>query len=41
VLTRPVSCAPCRQLVCPFDQECLDIPPREVVAAVVQVAPPR
>ena len=41
VLTRAVSCAPCRQLVCPFDQECLDIAPREVVAAVVQVAPPR
>ncbi|NMO89205.1 glycosyltransferase family 9 protein [Actinomycetospora sp. TBRC 11914] len=34
VLTRPVSCAPCRQLVCPFGQECLDVAPAEVVAAV-------
>ncbi|GLZ46109.1 glycosyl transferase [Actinomycetospora sp. NBRC 106375] len=33
VLTRPVSCAPCRQLVCPFGQECLAISPDEVVAA--------
>jgi ADP-heptose:LPS heptosyltransferase len=33
VLTRPVACAPCRQLVCPFDQECLAIGPEEVVAA--------
>ena len=33
VLTRAVSCAPCRQLVCPFDQECLVIGPDEVVAA--------
>ena len=38
VLTRAVSCAPCRQLVCPFDQECLDIPPGEVVAAVGRCA---
>ncbi|MFC5137485.1 glycosyltransferase family 9 protein [Actinomycetospora rhizophila] len=33
VLTRPVSCAPCRQLVCPFGQECLAIGPDEVLAA--------
>ena len=33
VLTRPVACAPCRQLVCPFGQECLAIGPDEVVAA--------
>jgi ADP-heptose:LPS heptosyltransferase len=33
VLTRPVTCAPCRQLVCPFAQECLAIGPDEVVAA--------
>jgi ADP-heptose:LPS heptosyltransferase len=32
VLTRPVSCAPCRQLVCPFGQECLAIGPSEVLA---------
>ncbi|MCD2188786.1 glycosyltransferase family 9 protein [Actinomycetospora soli] len=41
VLTRPVSCSPCRQLVCPFDQECLDIDPERVVDAVGRVAPPR
>lgn len=34
VLTRAVSCAPCRQLVCPFGQECLDITPARVVEAV-------
>ncbi len=33
VLTRPTTCAPCRQLVCPFDQECLDIAPSEVADA--------
>lgn len=33
VLTRPTTCAPCRQLVCPFDQECLDIAPFEVADA--------
>lgn len=33
VLTRPVACAPCRQLVCPFDQECLAVTPAEVLAA--------
>jgi ADP-heptose:LPS heptosyltransferase len=38
VLTRSVSCSPCRQLVCPFDQECLDIAPQRVVDAVVRVA---
>ncbi|MDL5157786.1 glycosyltransferase family 9 protein [Actinomycetospora termitidis] len=38
VLTRPVACSPCRQLVCPFDQECLDIAPERVVDAVVRVA---
>ncbi len=41
VLTRPVTCSPCRQLVCPFDQECLDIAPERVVDAVVRVAAPR
>jgi ADP-heptose:LPS heptosyltransferase len=41
VLTRPVSCAPCRQLVCPFSQECLDVPPGEVVDAVGALTRPR
>ncbi len=38
VLTRAVSCAPCRQLVCPFGQECLDVAAAEVVDAVVGCA---
>jgi ADP-heptose:LPS heptosyltransferase len=37
VLTVPVSCAPCRQLVCPFDQECLAIGPADVLDAVRRV----
>ncbi|MDF2976970.1 MAG: putative heptosyl transferase [Actinomycetospora sp.] len=37
VLTVPVSCAPCRQLVCPFGQECLAITPAEVVDAARRV----
>ena len=37
VLTVPVSCAPCRQLVCPFGQECLAIAPAEVVDAARRV----
>jgi ADP-heptose:LPS heptosyltransferase len=37
VLTVPVSCAPCRQLVCPFGQECLAIAPAEVVEAARRV----
>nr|WP_246326576.1 glycosyltransferase family 9 protein [Actinomycetospora corticicola] len=41
VLTCPVTCSPCRQLVCPFDQECLDIAPERVVDAVMRVAAPR
>ncbi|HEY2191410.1 MAG TPA: glycosyltransferase family 9 protein [Actinomycetospora sp.] len=39
VLTRPTSCTPCRQLTCPFGQECLDVPPAEVVDAVARCAP--
>jgi hypothetical protein len=39
VLTRAVSCAPCRQLVCPFEQECLDIAPGVVVDAVGGLRP--
>jgi ADP-heptose:LPS heptosyltransferase len=39
VLTRAVSCAPCRQLVCPFEQECLDIAPGVVVDAVGVLRP--
>jgi ADP-heptose:LPS heptosyltransferase len=39
VLTREVSCAPCRQLVCPFGQECLDVPPAEVADAARRLLP--
>lgn len=30
----PTSCAPCRQLVCPFAHECLDVAPARVEAEV-------
>lgn len=39
VLSRPTSCAPCRQLVCPFDQECLDVDPAEVAGAARRLLP--
>jgi ADP-heptose:LPS heptosyltransferase len=35
VLSRPVSCSPCRSFTCPFELECLDIPPEQVVGAVL------
>jgi ADP-heptose:LPS heptosyltransferase len=35
VLSRPVSCSPCRSFTCPYDQECLDVPPQQVVAAAL------
>ncbi|MFC5065156.1 glycosyltransferase family 9 protein [Actinomycetospora atypica] len=38
VLNRPTTCSPCRQLVCPFDHECLDIAPERVVDAVARLA---
>jgi ADP-heptose:LPS heptosyltransferase len=31
VLRRPTSCSPCYRFDCPFNLECLDIPPEEVV----------
>jgi ADP-heptose:LPS heptosyltransferase len=39
VLTRPTTCAPCRQLICPFDHECLDVPPAEVADAALGLLP--
>jgi hypothetical protein len=39
VLTRPTTCAPCRQLVCPFDHECLDVAPAEVADAALGLLP--
>lgn len=38
LLSRPVPCSPCRQLQCPFQHECLDIPPGEVAAAALALA---
>ncbi|QYN31898.1 glycosyltransferase family 9 protein [Pseudonocardia sp. DSM 110487] len=41
LLGRPVPCSPCRQLTCPFQHECLDVPPGEVAAAALALAGPR
>lgn len=38
VLTVPVSCAPCRQLSCPFGLPCLDLPPETVAAVALRLA---
>jgi ADP-heptose:LPS heptosyltransferase len=35
VHNRPVSCSPCRAFTCPFDQECLEVPPDQVVSAAL------
>lgn len=35
VLSRPVSCSPCRSFSCPYAQECLAVPPEQVVGAVL------
>lgn len=37
ILSRPVDCAPCRALRCPFALECLDIPPSEVASAALRL----
>jgi ADP-heptose:LPS heptosyltransferase len=41
VLTVPTPCAPCRQLRCPFAQECLDLPPEAVARATLRLATSR
>lgn len=33
LLRRPTTCSPCYAFKCPYNLECLDIPPEEVVAA--------
>jgi ADP-heptose:LPS heptosyltransferase len=38
LLRRPVPCSPCRQLRCPFQHECLDVPPGEVASAALALA---
>jgi len=40
LLRRLVPCSPCRQLTCPFQHECLDVPPGEVAAAALALARP-
>ena len=39
VLTRATTCAPCRQLVCPYGGECLDVDPVEVADAARRLLP--
>ncbi len=38
LLRRAVPCSPCRQLQCPFQHECLDVPPGEVASAALALA---
>ena len=40
LLRRPTPCAPCRQLRCPYELECLDVTPEEVAAAALDLASP-
>lgn len=37
LLRRPTFCSPCYRFQCPYDLECLDIPPQEVVAESLPV----
>jgi ADP-heptose:LPS heptosyltransferase len=38
LLRRPTPCAPCRQLTCPYGQECLEVTPEEVTVAALALA---
>jgi ADP-heptose:LPS heptosyltransferase len=40
LLRRPTGCAPCRQLTCPYDAACLDLPPASVADAALRLARP-
>lgn len=40
LLRRPTSCSPCYAFTCPYNLECLDIPPEEVVAAGMTLIQP-
>ncbi|OZM75987.1 heptosyltransferase [Pseudonocardia sp. MH-G8] len=40
LLGRPVRCSPCRQLQCPYNHECLDVPPGGLAAAALALAVP-
>ena len=37
ILRRPTHCQPCYRFECPFGLPCLDIPPKEVAAAVLEL----
>lgn len=37
LLSRPVSCSPCRQFRCPYHQECLDLAPADVASAALRL----
>ncbi len=37
LLRRPTSCSPCYAFTCPYQLECLDISPEEVVAAGLEL----
>ena len=37
LLGRDVVCSPCRQLRCPFEHECLDVPPGDLAAAALEL----
>jgi lipopolysaccharide heptosyltransferase II len=37
LLRRPTDCSPCYRFECPYSMECLDIPPREVVEAALDL----
>ena len=37
LLAQPVACSPCRAFVCSYNMECLDVPPREVADAGIEM----
>ncbi|SRR5579883_155370 len=37
LLNRPTACSPCYAFTCPYNLECLDIPPEEVVASSLRL----
>jgi ADP-heptose:LPS heptosyltransferase len=37
LLRRPTDCSPCYNFRCPYNMECLDIPPEEVVAQALHM----
>ena len=39
LLRRPTWCSPCYRFECPYEKQCLDLPPEEVVAAALSLLP--